>query len=69
MDRWLLGASLEGHRSGWAVVEQPIELQEVSAQQHRSANSVNHGLHGRDRHLVRRVQLRESEMRDVPVCF
>lgn len=61
-------ASLEGHRSGWAVVEQPIELQEVAAQQHRSPDSVNHGLHGGDRHLKGRVQLRESEMRDVAAC-
>lgn len=45
-------ASLEGHRSSWAVVEQPIKLQEVAAQQHRSANAINHGLHGCDRPLV-----------------
>ena len=60
-------ASLEGHSSSRTVVEQPIKLQEVAAQQHRSPDSVNHGLHGRNRHLVRRIQLRESEMRDVTV--
>lgn len=57
--------SLEGYGSSRAVVEQPIGLQEVAAQQHRSPDSINHGLYGRDRHLMRRVQLRESEMRDV----
>jgi len=61
-------ASLEGHRSSRTVVEQPIELQEVAAQQHGSPDSVDHGLHGRDRHLVRGVQLRESELRDVSAC-
>ena len=61
-------ASLEGHRSSRAVVEEAIELQEVAAKQHGSPDSVNHGLHGRDRHLVGRVQLRESEMRDVAAC-
>lgn len=61
-------ASLEGHGSGWAVVEQPVELQKVAAEQYRSPDSVNHGLHGGDRHLKGRVQLRESEMRDVTAC-
>ncbi len=66
--RLVVRASLEGHRSSWAVVEQPVKLQEVAAQQDRSADAINHGLHGRDRHLVRRIQLRESEMRDVAAC-